>query len=64
MEWKWNRNGMKMDWYKVLMWIASMCLLVALVGERFLPQGVLVVLVLVGSGIMVAIVECLMDDKE
>lgn len=53
-----------MDWCKVLMWIASMCLLVALVGERFLPQGVLVVLVLVGSGIMVAIVECLMDDKE
>lgn len=54
---------MKMGWCKVFMWIATICLLTALAGERFLPQGVLVVLVLVGSGIMVAIVECLMDGE-
>ena len=44
MEWKWNRNGMKMDWCKVLMWIAAICVFVAMVGERFLPQLVVVAL--------------------
>ena len=52
-----------MDWCKVLMWIASMCLLVALVGERFLPQLVVVSLAFVGTAIMVAIVAHLMDGE-
>ncbi len=63
MEWKWNRNGMKMDWCKVLMWIAAICVFVAMVGERFLPQLVVVALVFVGTAIMVAIVAYLMDGE-
>lgn len=53
-----------MDWFKILMWIATIMLLAALVGERFLPQIVVVVLAFVGTAIMVAIVAHLMDDKE
>ena len=33
-----------MDWCKVFMWIASICVLTAMVGERFLPQIVVVAL--------------------
>lgn len=53
-----------MDWCKVLMWIATIMLLAALVGERFLPQLVVVALAFVGTAIIVAIVAYLMDDKE
>ena len=28
-----------MDWCKALMWIAAICVFVAMVGERFLPQS-------------------------
>lgn len=63
MEWKWNRNGMKMDWCKALMWIAAICVFVAMVGERFLPQLVVVALAFVGTAIMVAIVAYLMDGE-
>ena len=45
-----------MDWCKGLMWIAAICVFVAMVGERFLPQIVVVVLAFVGTAIMVAIV--------
>ena len=38
---------MKMDWFRILMWIATIMLLAALVGERFLPQIVVVALALV-----------------
>lgn len=55
-------NGTEMDWYKVFMWIASICMFTALFFERFLPQIVVVALMLVGSGIMVAIVEYLIDE--
>lgn len=53
-----------MDWCKGLMWIAAICVFVAMVGERFLPQIVVVVLAFVGTAIMVVIVAHLMDDKE
>lgn len=62
MEWKWNRNGMKMDWYKVFMWIASICMFTALLFERFLPQIVVATLAFVGTAIMVVIVVFLMDE--
>lgn len=52
-----------MDWFKALMWIATIMLLAALVGERFLPQIVVVALALVGTAIMVAIVAYLMDGE-
>ena len=64
MEWKWNRNGMKMDWFRVLMWIATIMFLTALAGERFLPQIVTMALMVAGTAIFVAIVWDLMDDKE
>lgn len=54
---------MKMDWCKVFMWIASICVLTAMVGERFLPQIVVVALAFVGTAIMVAIVAHLMDGE-
>jgi hypothetical protein len=38
-----------MDWCKVFMWIASICVLTAMVGERFLPQLVVVALAFVGN---------------
>ena len=63
MEWKWNRNGMKMDWCKALMWIAAICVFVAMVGERFLPQLVVVALAVVETAIIVAIVAFLMDEE-
>ena len=62
MEWKWNRNGMKMDWYKVFMWIASICMFTALLFERYLPQIVVATLAFVGTAIMVVIVVFLMDE--
>ena len=62
MEWKWNRNGMKMDWYKVFMWIASICMFTALLFERFLPQIVVATLAFVGTAIVVVIVVFLMDE--
>ncbi len=62
MEWKWNRNGMKMDWYKVFMWIASICMFTALLFERFLPQIVVATLAFVGITILVVIVVFLMDE--
>lgn len=52
-----------MDWCKGLMWIAAICVLVAMVGERFLPQIVVVALAVVGTAIMVAIVAHLMDGE-
>lgn len=52
-----------MDWCKVFMWIASICVLTAMVGERFLPQIVVVALAFVGIAIMVAIVAHLMDGE-
>lgn len=64
MEWKWNRNGMKMDWCKVFMWVGSICAFAALLFERFLPPLVVVALAVVGTAILVAIVAYLMDDKE
>lgn len=63
MEWKWNRNGMKMDWYKVFMWIASICMFTALLFERFLPQIVVATLAFVGITILVVIVVFLMDEE-
>lgn len=54
---------MKMDWYKVFMWIASICMFAALLFERFLPQIVVIVLAFVGTAIMVAIVAYLMDGE-
>ncbi|MEQ2871218.1 hypothetical protein AAAV91_09890 [Ligilactobacillus ruminis] len=62
MEWKWNRSGMKMDWLKALMWIAAICVFVAMVGERFLPQIVVATLAFVGIAILVVIVVFLMDE--
>ena len=53
----------KMDWCKVLMWIASICAFTALFFERFLPQIVVVALAVVGTAIMVAIVAFLMDEE-
>ena len=58
------KGGTEMDWYKVFMWIASICAFTALFFERFLPQIVVATLAFVGTAIMVAIVECLMDDEE
>lgn len=52
-----------MDWFKALMWIAAICVFVAMVGERFLPQLVVVSLAFVGTAIMVAIVAHLMDGE-
>lgn len=52
-----------MDWCKALMWIAAICVFVAMVGERFLPQLVVVALAVVGTAIMVAIVAYLMDEE-
>ena len=52
-----------MDWFKVFMWIASICVLTAMVGEYFLPQIVVVALAFVGTAIMVAIVAYLMDGE-
>lgn len=52
---------MKMDWCKVFMWIASICIFTAMVGEYFLPQIVVVALAFVGTVIWVAIVVYLMD---
>lgn len=57
------KRGTKMDWCKVFMWIASICVLTAMVGERFLPQIVVVALAFVGTAIMVAIVAHLMDGE-
>lgn len=53
-----------MNWFKVLIWIATIMLLAALVGERFLPQIVVATLAFVGIAILVVIVIFLMDDKE
>lgn len=55
------KGRMKMDWLKTLMWIAAICVFVAMVGERFLPQLVVAALAFVGTAIMVAIVAYLMD---
>lgn len=55
------KGGTEMDWCKGLMWIAAICVLVAMVGERFLPQIVVVALAVVGIVIWVAIVAHLMD---
>lgn len=55
------KGRMKMDWLKTLMWIAAICIFVAMVGERFLPQLVVAALAFVGTAIMVAIVAYLMD---
>ena len=52
-----------MDWFKVFMWIASICVLTAMVGEYFLPQIVVVALAFVGILIWVAIVAYLMDGE-
>lgn len=52
-----------MNWFRVLMWIAALCVFVAMVGERFLPQIVVVALAFVGTAIMVAIVAYLMDGE-
>lgn len=60
---KGNGNGKEMDWYKVFMWIASICMFTALFFERFLPQLVVVSLAFVGTTIMVAIVAHLMDGE-
>lgn len=57
------KGRMKMDWLKALMWIAAICVFVAMVGERFLPQLVVVALAFVGTAIMVAIVAYLMDGE-
>nr|DAT63363.1 MAG TPA: hypothetical protein [Caudoviricetes sp.] len=54
---------MKMDWCKVFMWIASICVFTAMVGEYFLPQIVVVALAFVGTVIWVAIVVHLMDGE-
>lgn len=51
-----------MDWYKVFMWIASICMFTALFFERFLPQIVVVAFAFVGTVIMVVIVVFLMDE--
>lgn len=53
---------MKMDWYKVFMWIASICMFTALLFERFLPQIVVATLAFVGITILVVIVVFLMDE--
>ena len=50
-----------MDWCKVFMWIAAICVFTSMVGERFLPQLVVVALAFVGTAIMIAIVAYLMD---
>ena len=55
---------MKMDWFRVLMWIATIMFLTALAGEHFLPQIVIMALMVAGTAIFVAIVWDLMDDKE
>ena len=52
-----------MDWCKALMWIAAICAFVAMVGERFLPQIVVVALAFVGIAILVVIVVFLMDGE-
>lgn len=57
------KGGTEMDWCKVLMWIAAICVFTAMVGERFLPQLVVVALAFVGTAIMVAIVAYLMDGE-
>ena len=57
------KGGTEMDWCKALMWIAAICVFVAMVGERFLPQIVVVALAFVGTAIMVAIVAYLMDGE-
>lgn len=57
------KGRMKMDWLKTLMWIAAICVFVAMVGERFLPQLVVAALAFVGTAIMVAIVAYLMDGE-
>ena len=54
---------LKMDWYKVFMWIASICAFTALAGERFLPQIAVVALAFVGIAILVVIVVFLMDEE-
>lgn len=58
------KGRMKKNWFKVLIWIATIMLLAALVGERFLPQIVVATLAFVGIAILVVIVIFLMDDKE
>lgn len=57
------KGGTEMDWCKALMWIATICVFVAMVGERFLPQFVVVALAFVGTVIWVAIVAYLMDGE-
>lgn len=57
------KGGTEMDWCKVFMWIASICMFTALVFERFLPQIVVVALAFVGTVIWVAIVAYLMDGE-
>lgn len=57
------KGGTEMDWCKALMWIATICVFVAMVGEYFLPQIVVVALAFVGTAIMVAIVAYLMDGE-
>lgn len=51
-----------MDWYKVFMWIGSICVFAALLFERFLPQIVVAALAFVGTAIMVVITVFLMDE--
>lgn len=53
-----------MDWFRVLMWIATIMLLTALAGERFLPQIIAIALMVAGTGILVVVVLDLMDDKK
>lgn len=52
-----------MDWFKVFMWIASICVLTAMVGERFLPQIVVIALAFIGIAILVVITVFLMDGE-
>lgn len=63
MEWKWNRNGMKMDWCKVFMWIGTICVSAALIFECFLPQSVVMALAFIGIAILVVITVFLMDGE-
>lgn len=57
------KGGTEMDWCKVFMWIASICMFTALLFERFLPQIVVAALAFVGTAIMVVIVVFLMDGE-
>lgn len=52
-----------MNWYKVFMWIGTICAFAALIFERFLPQIVVATLAFVGIAILVVIVIFLMDGE-